>query len=74
MASAAQTGWPPVANATTVSTRFQSAAATAMRREIPDGPPEAAATIALARADKRVALKSGRAALDATPATRPPTR
>jgi hypothetical protein len=57
IASAAHTGWLPVAKPTTVSTRVQPAAARARRRAIPDGPADAdAATIAPASADSSVAL------------------
>lgn len=74
IASAAQTGWFPVANATNVRIRLEPAAATARRRAIPEGPPEpAAATIMPVRAARRVALTWGKGALSATPATRPDT-
>jgi hypothetical protein len=75
IASAAHTGWLPVAKPTTVRSRVHPAAATARRREIPDGPIEPqAATIAPASAASSVPLICGNAAPRATPATRPATR
>src|SRR5262245_29231633 len=75
MASAAQTGSLPVANATNVSSKLEPAAITATRRATPDGPADAAAaTIAPARAASNVALNWGRGAPSATPAKSPQTR
>src|SRR5262249_60559283 len=75
IAIAAQTGWLPVANATTVRTSARPAEMTATRREIPEGPPEPdAATTAPVSAARRLPLNSGKAAPSAPPTTRPQNR
>jgi hypothetical protein len=75
MASAAQTGSSPVANATTLRIRPAPAAIRATRREIPDGPVEpAAATMPAVSAPSNVARTWGRAPLSAAPAISPAVR
>jgi hypothetical protein len=72
IATAAQTGRSPVANAIAVRTSPSAAVMSATRREIKEGPPEpAAAMIRPASAPSIVPLKFGRGLLSATPASRP---